>query len=45
MAKDDAKVDFVERDVDEALADVKNDQFSTELINANAKDGKGTVTK
>lgn len=45
MAKDDAKVDFVERDVDEALADVKNDQFSTELINANAKDGKVAMYK
>ncbi|MCI5812987.1 MAG: threonine--tRNA ligase [Lactobacillus sp.] len=45
MAKDDAKVDFVERDVDEALADVKDDQFSTELINANAKDGKVAMYK
>ena len=45
MAKDDAKVEFVERDVDDALADVKDDQFSTELINENAKDGKVAMYK
>lgn len=40
MAKNDVKVEFVEMPVDEALAEVKGDRFSTELINENAKDGK-----
>ena len=40
MAKNDVKVEFVEVPVDEALAEVKGDRFSTELINENAKDGK-----
>ena len=40
MAKNDVKVEFVEVPVDEALAEVKDDRFSTELINENAKDGK-----
>jgi threonyl-tRNA synthetase len=40
MAKNDVKVEFVEVPVEEALAEVKDDRFSTELINENAKDGK-----
>ena len=40
LAKNDAKVDFVERDGNDALGDVKNDKFSTELINDHAKNGK-----
>src|SRR5699024_8975750 len=40
MAKHDVKVEFVEVPVEEALAEVKDDRFSTELINENAKDGK-----
>lgn len=40
MAKNDVKVEFVEVPVDEALAEAKDDRFSTELINENAKDGK-----
>ena len=40
MAKNDVKVEFVEVPVDKALAEVKDDRFSTELINENAKDGK-----
>ena len=40
MAKNDVKVEFVEVPVEEALAEVKDDRFSTELINGNAKDGK-----
>ncbi|MBD5806284.1 threonine--tRNA ligase [Lactobacillus sp. 0.1XD8-4] len=39
MAKNDVKVEFVEVPVDDALAEVKEDRFSTELINENAKDG------
>ncbi|MFR0609058.1 threonine--tRNA ligase [Limosilactobacillus mucosae] len=40
IAKSEAKVEFKEVSVEEALASVKDDQFSTELINENAKDGK-----
>ena len=40
MAKNDVKVEFVEVPVDEALDEVKEDRFSTELINENAKNGK-----
>ena len=40
MAKNDVKVEFVEVPVEEALVEVKDDRFSTELINENAKDGK-----
>lgn len=40
IAKSEAKVEFKEVSVDDALASVKDDQFSTELINENAKDGK-----
>ncbi|MBD5090767.1 MAG: threonine--tRNA ligase [Lactobacillus sp.] len=40
MAKNDVKVEFVEVPVDEALDEVKDDRFSTELINENAKNGK-----
>ena len=40
MAKNDVKVEFVEVPVEEALAEVKDDRFSTELINENVKDGK-----
>ena len=40
MVKNDVKVEFVEVPVEEALAEVKDDRFSTELINENAKDGK-----
>lgn len=40
IAKSEAKVEFKELSVEEALASVKNDPFSTELINENAKDGK-----
>ena len=45
MAKDDVKVEFAEVAVDEALASVKDDKFSTELINENAKDGKVAMYK
>lgn len=40
IAKSEAKVEFKELSVEEALASVKDDTFSTELINENAKDGK-----
>ena len=40
MVKNDVKVEFVEVPVEKALAEVKDDRFSTELINENAKDGK-----
>lgn len=40
LAKSEAKVAFKEVAVEDALASVKDDQFSTELINENAKDGK-----
>ncbi|MDC2839401.1 threonine--tRNA ligase [Limosilactobacillus mucosae] len=40
IAKSEAKVEFKEISVDDALASVKDDPFSTELINENAKDGK-----
>ena len=36
----DAKVEFVEVDLDDALADVKDDPYSSELIKEAAKDGK-----
>ncbi|PMB83122.1 threonine--tRNA ligase [Limosilactobacillus pontis] len=45
MAKDDVKVEFSEVAVDDALAAVKDDQFSAELINENAKDGKVAMYK
>lgn len=40
IAKSEAKVEFKELSVEEALASVKDDPFSTELINESAKDGK-----
>lgn len=40
IAKSEAKVEFKELSVEEALASVKDDPFSTELINENAKDSK-----
>ncbi|MFR5661218.1 MAG: threonine--tRNA ligase [Limosilactobacillus mucosae] len=40
IAKSEAKVEFKELSVEEALASVKDDPFSTELINENAKDCK-----
>ncbi len=40
MAKNDAKVEFVEVSVDDALAEVEADRFSSELIKESAKDGK-----
>lgn len=40
IAKSEAKVEFKELSVEEALVSVKDDPFSTELINENAKDGK-----
>lgn len=40
IAKSEAKVEFKELSVEEALASVKDDPFSTKLINENAKDGK-----
>lgn len=40
IAKSEAKVEFKELSVEKALASVKDDPFSTELINENAKDGK-----
>lgn len=40
IAKSEAKVEFKELSVEGALASVKDDPFSTELINENAKDGK-----
>lgn len=40
IAKSEAKVEFKELSVEEALASVKDDPFLTELINENAKDGK-----
>lgn len=40
IAKSEAKIEFKELSVEEALASVKDDLFSTELINENAKDGK-----
>ena len=40
IAKSEAKIEFKELCVEEALASVKDDPFSTELINENAKDGK-----
>ena len=40
IAKSEAKVEFKELSVEEALASVKDDPFSTELINENIKDGK-----
>ena len=40
MAKNDAKVEFVEVSVEDALAEVEADRFSSELIKENAKDGK-----
>ena len=43
IAKSEAKVEFKELSVEEALASVKDDPFSTELINENAKDGKVTM--
>lgn len=40
IAKSEAKIEFKKLSVEEALASVKDDPFSTELINENAKDGK-----
>ena len=40
MAKNDAKVEFVEVPVEDALTEVEADRFSSELIKENAKDGK-----
>ncbi|WP_314737549.1 threonine--tRNA ligase [Limosilactobacillus urinaemulieris] len=40
MAKNDAKVEFVEVSVDDALAEVEADRFSSELIKESAKNGK-----
>jgi threonyl-tRNA synthetase len=40
LAKNDAKVEFVEANLDDALAEVKDDQYSSELIKESAKDGK-----
>ena len=40
MAKNDAKVEFVEVHVEDALAEVEADRFSSELIKESAKDGK-----
>ncbi|WP_278557379.1 threonine--tRNA ligase [Limosilactobacillus vaginalis] len=40
MAKNDAKVEFVEVPVEDALAEVEADRFSSELIKESAKDGK-----
>lgn len=40
MAKNDAKVEFVEVSVEDALAEVEADRFSSKLIKENAKDGK-----
>ena len=39
----DAKVEFVEVDLDDALAEVKDDPYSSELIKEAAKDGKVTM--
>ena len=38
-----AKVEFVEVDLDDALAEVKDDPYSSELIKEAAKDGKVTM--
>ena len=40
MAKNDAKVEFVEVPVEDALTEVEADRFSSELIKESAKDGK-----
>ena len=40
MAKNDAKVQFVEVPVEDALTEVEADRFSSELIKESAKDGK-----
>lgn len=40
FAKDDVKVEFAQVKVEDALAEVKDDPFSTELINENAQDGQ-----
>lgn len=40
FAKDDVKVKFAQVKVEDALAEVKDDPFSTELINENAQDGQ-----
>ena len=39
FAKDDVKVEFAQVKVEDALGEVKDDPFSTELINENAQDG------
>ncbi|KRM02782.1 threonine--tRNA ligase [Limosilactobacillus gastricus] len=39
FAKDDVKVEFAQVKVEDALAEVKDDPFSTELINEHAQDG------
>ncbi|WP_304250810.1 threonine--tRNA ligase [Limosilactobacillus gastricus] len=39
FAKDDVKVEFTQVKVEDALAEVKDDPFSTELINEHAQDG------
>lgn len=40
FAKDDVKVEFAQVKVEDALGEVKDDPFSTELINENAQDGQ-----
>ncbi|WP_267202157.1 threonine--tRNA ligase [Limosilactobacillus kribbianus] len=40
LAKDDAKVEFVEMNLDDALAEAGDDQYSNALIKEAAKDGK-----
>ena len=40
LAKNDAKVEFVEVDLEDALAEVEADPYSSELIKESAKDGK-----
>ena len=45
FAKDNAKIEFVEVDLEDALKKVSDDKFSTELLKAAAKDGKVAMYK
>lgn len=45
LAKDDGKVSLVKVALDDALADVENDQFSAELLKENAVDGQVSLYK
>ena len=45
LAKEDGKVEFVEVSLDDALKDVQDDKFSSELLKESSKDGKVAMYK